>query len=379
MDVCGLIDLFEENFSRFDELGASVTILRDGATIVSLGDGFQDRQKTVRWHPDTRVLLWSTTKALSSACLLHLMQQEGLDFEDRVMEFWPEYGTAGKEQTTLGQVLSHQAGQSALRNREVSVFDHAAVVAALAAQEPFWRPGTAHGYHARTYGFLIDELVRRIAGGTALNQYFRSAFGEPLDLDLWIGLPEHLAHEVAPIQTPRRAREASDEDPFYTALAQVESLTRLSFSTPAGVPTPSAMNDLAIRKHPLPSFGAIGTAGAMAKFYHAISASGILNESMLSAARTVRSNGIDQVLRIPTAFSAGFMLDPVTGTTKIRRSFGPALTAFGQPGAGGSHCFADPENRIVFAYVMNQMEPGLLPTQKSLRMVNYLYAESLAR
>jgi len=127
-----------------------------------------------------------------------------------------------------------------VRNREISFRDHDQVADALAHQEPLWQPGSAHGYHPRTYGFLVDELVRRISK-VSVGSYFREVFAAPLGLDLWIGLPEELAKEVAPIYAPRRNREASDEDAFYAALADQESLTFHAFSTPAGLTVPSVM------------------------------------------------------------------------------------------------------------------------------------------
>jgi CubicO group peptidase (beta-lactamase class C family) len=379
VDLCGLIDLFEENFSKYGELGASVCIIQGGKQVLNIGDGFFDRTRTKRWTAETRVLIWSATKALASACLLHSCDQSGIALGRRVKEFWPEYSVNGKEDTTIGHILSHQAGQAALREPNINILEHKAVARALAAQEPFWRPGDGHGYHARTYGFLVDELVRRISSGTTVAEYFRQTFGKPLDLDLWIGIPSDLVNEVAPIQTPRQKRESSFEDPFYQALADPRSLTRQAFSTPAGPIAPSAFNAPEIRMHPLPSLGGIGTAESLARFYYDVFCEpGFLRAEMLSSLSKTIVSGPDQILQIPTAFGLGFMKDPISvGHQKQRKMFGPSETAFGQPGAGGSHAFVDPDRKTAFAYVMNQMEPGLLPNQKSLRLVNLLYADSV--
>jgi CubicO group peptidase (beta-lactamase class C family) len=377
VDLRGLIDRFEENFAKYGEVGASLCVIQEGETVLNIGDGFFDRTNSARWTTSTRVLIWSATKALTSACLLHCCDQSAIALNRRVTEFWPEYRANGKSDTTLSQILAHQAGQPAVRDPEIQILDHDAVVRALAAQAPFWTPGDSHGYHPRTYGFLVDELLRRISSGLTVAEYFRQIFGDPLGLDLWIGIPEHLVHEVAPIQAPRRSREPSFEDPFYEALADPNSLVRLAFSTPAGLLAPSALNEPEIRMHPLPSFGGIGTAESLARFYyHVLGEPGYLSSEMLSTVAATIFSGRDQILQIPTAFGLGFMKDPISGAhQKQREIFGPSKSAFGQPGAGGSHAFIDPERKLAFAYLMNQMETGLLPNRKSLRLIDRLYAD----
>src|SRR5205823_10427041 len=147
--------LFQENFEKFGELGAAVSVWQNGKAIVDLYGGYRDSRREQPWSDDTLVLIWSATKGLGSACVLHVLQERKIDIEQRVAEFWPEFAQAGKEKITLAQLLSHQAGLCAL-DRQVDVLDHPAVIAALEKQAPLWPPGTGHGYHARTFGFLID-------------------------------------------------------------------------------------------------------------------------------------------------------------------------------------------------------------------------------
>jgi CubicO group peptidase (beta-lactamase class C family) len=374
-----LIDLFAENFLQYQELGASVCIIEGGEQKLNIGDGFIDRTRTTPWTSQTRVLIWSATKALASACLLHCCEQAGIALDRRVKDLWPEYSVNGKADTKLSHILSHQSGQPALRRPDIGILDHEAVVQALAEQEPFWKPGEAHGYHARTYGFLVDELVRRISSGITVAEYFRETFGQPLDLDLWIGIPSELVNDVAPIQTPRQKRESSFEDPFYQALADPTSLTRLAFTTPTGPIAPSAFNAPELRMHPLPSLGAIGTAESLARFYYRVLCEPqFLSLELLSTLAKTIVSGQDRVLQIPTAFGLGFMKDPISPEhKKLRKIFGPSPATFGQPGAGGSHAFIDPDRKLAFAYVMNQMEPGVLPNPKSMRLVDQLYADSV--
>src|SRR4051812_11632745 len=183
-----IASLFEDNFTRFGELGAAVSVWRHGEPLVELCGGFRDAKREQPWTADTIVLFWSATKGLGSACLLHVLQEHGIALERRGAEFWPEFGQSGKDNITLAQVLSHQAGLSAL-DHPVDILDYAAVIATPEKQKPLWQPGTAHGYHARTFGFLIDELVRRLAE-KPISQYWREVFAEPMKLDIWIGLPE---------------------------------------------------------------------------------------------------------------------------------------------------------------------------------------------
>jgi CubicO group peptidase (beta-lactamase class C family) len=378
IDLGRFIDLFSENFDKLGELGASICIWHNGSQVLNLADGFWDREKTVPWSAQTPVLIWSATKGLASACLLHALSRQNISLERRVVDFWPEYDRNGKGQTTLLHVLSHQAGQPALRDDSISVLDHQAVAEQLAAQEPFWVPGEAHGYHPRTFGFLVDELLRRITQCTDVGAYFRETFTNPFKLDLWIGAPESVLEDIAPIYAPRKARtQNKEEDRFYETLASPGSLASESFSTPAGFRAPSLLNDPKIRMHPIPSFGGIGTAQSLAQFYYLFGSGDLLDANTIEQVSKLQCSGEDRVLLIPTAFGAGFMKDPVENHNKTRSLFGPALTAFGQPGAGGSNAFFDPEHKVAFAYVMNQMEPGLFPNQKSLRIVKEFYDRCL--
>jgi CubicO group peptidase (beta-lactamase class C family) len=374
-----LTPLFLENFEKFGELGAAVSIWQDGKPVVDLYGGFCDARREKLWEPDTLVLIWSATKGIGSACVLHVLQQHKINIDRTVAEFWPQFAQAGKEKITLAQLLSHQAGLCALDAR-VSIFDYGSVITALEVQKPLWPPGTAHGYHARTFGFLLDELVRRIAGKT-LSQYWRDVFADPLKLDLWIGLPDEQNSRVATVYAaksgrppePKNRQSGSD---FYLDLAKPGTLARKTFTSPYGLQSVSGMNTPAIRAQPIVSFGGIGSASALAKFYSMLASGGKLDGQTFFPEETIAwmtmslADGLDRVFQIPTAFSAGFMKDPPNAR---RRLFGPSANAFGHPGAGGSHAFADPENRISFAYVMNQMEQSLLPNEKSLRLVDAIY------
>jgi CubicO group peptidase (beta-lactamase class C family) len=379
--------LFQENFEKLGELGAAVSVWQNGKAIVDLYGGFRDARREDPWTSDTLVLVWSATKGIGSACVLHALQERKINLDQRVSDLWPEFAQAGKEKITLAQLLSHQAGLCAL-DRRVDVLEYDAVIRALEAQKPLWPPGTAHGYHARTFGFLLDELVRRIAGKT-LSEYWQETFARALNLDLWIGLPEKENSRVATMYAarsgkppePKNRRSGSD---FYADLVTPGTLARKTFTSPYGLNAVSGMNAPAIRAQPIVSFGGIGSASALAKFYYMLANGGKADGQIFFSAQTLEwmsatlADGIDRVFQIPTAFSAGFMKDSAKaqGTPRL---FGPSTKAFGHPGAGGSHAFCDPENRIAFAYVMNQMEQSLLPNEKSLRLVDAIYGCSCGR
>ncbi len=314
--------LFRENFEKFGELGAAVSVWQNGKPIIDLCGGFRDRRREKSWAADTLVLVWSATKGIGSACLLHALQEHKIEISQRVAEFWPEC----------------------------------------------------------TFGFLLEELVRRIAGKT-LSDYWQQNFARPLNLDFWIGLPEKENPRVATIYAakpgkPPESKNRQSGSDFYLDLVTPGTLARKTFTSPYGLHVISRMNSPAIRAQPIVSFGGIGSAVALAKFYSMLANGGkfdgqtFFSEKAIAWMTTKLADGTDRVLQMPTAFSAGFMKD---SQSAARRMFGTSPSAFGHPGAGGSHAFADPENKIAFAYVMNQMEQSLLPTEKASRLVDTIY------
>jgi CubicO group peptidase (beta-lactamase class C family) len=376
--------LFQENFQRFGELGAALSIWQNGEPLLDLHGGFRDTKREQPWTDDTIVLVWSATKGIGSACLLHVLQENRIKIDRRVSEFWPEFSRSGKMDVTIAQLVSHSAGLCAL-DENAEVTDYPAVIQGLEKQTPLWRPGSAHGYHARTFGFLIDELVRRICGAS-ISKYWRTIFAEPLSLDFWIGLPEELNSRCATIYpartgTPPEPKNRPSGSDFYRDLVTPGTLQRKTFRSPYGLNAVSAMNKPENRAREFVSFGGIGSASALAKFYAMLASDGKLGNRRFFTSDTLKlmtttiSDGLDRVFEIPTAFSAGLMKDAAKTERKL---FGPSTNAFGHPGAGGSHALADPETKIGFAYVMNQMEQSVLPNEKSLRLVDVIYSEGRA-
>ena len=364
--------VFEDHFARGEELGAEVCVWQDGHELLRFGGGWRDAAETSPWTADTIVFCWSATKGPAAACALHALQEAKVPLEAPVADVWPEFGAAGKDKVTISDLLAHRAGLAVLEQDGLDIFALEEVAAALAAQAPNWEPGTAHGYAPRTFGYLLDAIVRRTAG-LPLGAYWRKAFGDPLALQFWIGLPAELDGHVARMHAAR-VGDLKEPGPFENALADRASLTARSFARPSGVVGSAATNRPEVWRASLPSFGGIGNARSLARFYDRLAAGEFFHGPWHEALTQRRSNGQDMVLCQATAFSAGFMMDPLDASgTKQRATFGPSLGAFGHPGAGGSLAFADPENRLGFAYVMNRMENGVLRESRPARLVRALY------
>src|SRR5207244_6396228 len=255
--------LFQENFQRFGELGAALSIWQNGEPLLDLHGGFRDSRREQVWTEDTIVLVWSATKGIGSACLLHALQENKIKIDRRVSEFWPEFGQAGKIDVTIAQLVSHSAGLCG-RDENVELTDYDAVIRAPEKQTPLWRHGSAHGYHARSFGFLIDELTRRICG-TSISKYWRTIFAGPLALDFWIGLPNELNSRCAAIY-PVKAGIPPEPVNFYRDLVTPGTLQRRTFTSPYGLNSVSAMNKPENRAREFVSFGGIGGASALAQF-----------------------------------------------------------------------------------------------------------------
>tara|TARA_R110002096_G_scaffold200639_1_gene384610 strand:- start:20443 stop:21534 length:1092 start_codon:yes stop_codon:yes gene_type:complete len=350
---------FESNFGERGEVGASVSIWRDGEEVVSLHGGFADRAKTMAWTAETLVPVWSITKGFAAASVLSALEDAGLDLHSPVAKIWPELGTL-----SFGQILSHQAGLAALDDPP-DLADYGAVIRALEVQarDPNWKPGARHGYHPRTFGYLTDEIVRRLSGAPSLGAFWRERIAEPLNLDVWIGLPESEDERVAEL-IPAKMRAGDPVSDFYREYGKPGSYVRRAFESPKGVRSPSDFNRPETRRLSIPSFTGIASARGIARFYAAMTSGEHFSETVRNWAETTLVSGPDATLMSETAFSAGFMKTP---------SLLPSSRSFGHPGAGGSHAFAFPEQKIGFAYVMNQMELSVVPTQKALGFLEPLH------
>ena len=374
-------EAFRRNFEEGREVGAAACVFKNGEEALSLHGGFRDAARSEPWEDSTLVLVWSATKAPASACALHAIHAAGLNLETTLAEFWPEFAQSGKEHLTLRQAMTHQAGLFALDDPSASLLDHESVVRAIERQRPQIPPHAGPAYAPRVFGFLLDEIVRRLSGGESLGARWRRVFAEPLELDFWIGLPESKHHRVATMLPPKPSPPAKADELFIKAFTDPHSPTRRAFASPAGLATASAMNAPQVRSASLPSMGGIGSARALAKFFAMLANGGtwqgreFLDPEILGWIAAPAAQGFDPVLQREMAFSAGFTRDPIDADgRKIRTMLGPSTSAFGHAGAGGSLAFADPIRRLGFAYVMNQMELGVLPHERCQSLVRALYS-----
>ncbi|MDB6073307.1 MAG: CubicO group peptidase beta-lactamase class family, partial [Verrucomicrobiaceae bacterium] len=256
---------FRENFVSRGELGAAVSIWHHGVEVLSLAQGFTSRERTAPWTAETLVPIWSSTKGPAAVACLMALHEAGLPLDAPVAEVWPEFFLGGKDHTTFGELLSHRGGLCALSER-VPIFDYMAVIKALEQQIPLWPVGTTQAYHARTFGFLLDEIVRRITGADTLGHYFDELFGRPLALDLWIGLPEKEHRRVARVY-PGKMNISTADQAFLKAFHIPGSVTQRTFSSPVGLNAVGDFNQPHTWAQGYASMGGVASATGLADFY----------------------------------------------------------------------------------------------------------------
>ncbi|HWM97864.1 MAG TPA: serine hydrolase domain-containing protein [Streptosporangiaceae bacterium] len=346
-----LRDAFRANFAERGEVGAAVCVMVNNNVVADLYGGWADREQGRPWQQDTLVNMFSVGKGLVAACTARLAGQGKLDLDATVASYWPEFAAANKDAITVRQLLSHQAGLPSVRRRlpPNSMLDWPAMTAALAETEPWWEPGTAHGYHVNTFGFLAGEVIRRITGSTA-GALLRDEIAGPLGADVHIGLPASEHERVATFIWP--GPPPAEEEP--PGLDPAQLMEHNSYYNPGGLSGAGVINTPQWRSAECPSTNAHGTASGVARVYAALINpvnKAIVDPAALEEAITEQVYGQDLVLHRPSRFGLGFQL------TQPERPIGPGQAAFGHFGAGGSLGFADPETGIAFGYVMNQMGP----------------------
>ncbi|SDM79632.1 CubicO group peptidase, beta-lactamase class C family [Streptomyces sp. cf386] len=361
MDVNGTVaegfepvrEAFARNFDTLGERGAAVAVYRDGRKVVDLWAGTKDVDGTQPWDHGTAQVVRSATKGVAAAVPLLLHQRGELDLNAPLSEYWPEFKAHGKERLLVRHVLNHRAGLPAL-DRPLTpeeALDPHRGPEAVAAQAPAWEPGTDHGYHALTYGWMLDELVRRVTGQWT-GEWLATEVTDPLNADLWLGLPQSEESRVGRTgrvdgPEPSGALRSRPKRSVTEAYDDPNSLTRRAFA--AITPFPD-QNDPAYRAAALPATNGIATADGLARVYAALigEVDGIrlFDPPTVDLARTEESSGPDRVLIVNTRFGLGYMLH---GTASPLLS--PA--SFGHPGRGGALGFADPHTGIAFGYVTN--------------------------
>lgn len=368
-------EAFAENFNGRGEVGASLAVVLDGRPVADLWGGWADKARTRAWTRDTIVNVYSTTKGLTAICAHRLAGAGRLDLDAPVAKYWPEFAAAGKERLPVRLLLNHRAGLPAIRKSLMpsDIYDWATMAAALAAEEPWWEPGTRHGYHALTFGYLVGEVIRRVTG-KSVGSYFRDEIAAPLGIDAHIGLAAREDARTADmIGAPPPA--PGEFNLFEEAAKHPDSVTARTFMNPMILTMP-VVNSREWRGAEIPAANGHTNARALARLYGALARGGeadgvpVLPSTRIPACYTEESRGRDEVLLIPTRFSAGFMM------SQPGDEMGPSPRAFGHPGAGGSLGFADPDAKIGFGYTMNKMGGGILLDPRAKALIAAVY-ESL--
>jgi CubicO group peptidase (beta-lactamase class C family) len=313
------------------------------------------------WERDTLVDVFSVGKPMAVLCLLALVERGEVELDAPVAHYWPEFAAAGKEAVSVRMLLAHRAGLPAIRRElpEHAMYDWELMTSALAAEAPWWEPGTAHGYHTNTYGFLVGELVRRVSS-ERVGARFRRTIAEPLGVDFHFGLPPAEDARVAEFLFPDRPPESmSDPD-------AVPLIARRAYFNPPCISGLGTVNTREWRAAEMPSTGGHATARAVARIYSALDR--ILKPDTLAEATREASSGPDRVLTRPSRFGLGFQL------TMPERPLGPHPGAFGHFGAGGSLGFADPSAGLAFAYTPNQGAGPRWQNPRNRGLIDALYS-----
>lgn len=340
--------ILSDNLDSGADLGASVAVLEHGEPVVDIWGGFADEDRTVAWGPDTITNVWSTTKTMTFLCALMLAEQGALDFHRPVREYWPEFAAGGKERVEVRHLLGHTAGLSGWTEKIApeDLADWEKCTALLAAQEPWWEPGTASGYHAVTQGYLIGEVVRRVTGQT-IGSWFAEHVAGPLGADFHIGLPESEDGRVSLVVPP---------PPMDPSTFTPSELTIRTFTSP---PIDATMPRHAWwRKAEIPAAGGHGNARSVAKIQSAVAGRGetggvrLLSVTGCEPIFEEQARGTDLVLGVPLRFGMGY------GLGGEMMPIGPRACYWG--GYGGSLIVMDQDTGLTVAYVMNRMESGLV-------------------
>jgi len=347
-------DAFERNFSEYGDVGATFAATVEGEFVVDLWAGHADKQRTRPWQEDTIVNVYSTTKTMSFLCAFVLADRGALDFNAKVVDYWPEYGQNGKQDTEVRHFMSHSAGVPGFDpplDSARQLYDWDACVNNLAAQQPWWTPGAKSGYHAITQGYLIGEVVRRI-DGRSIGAFFREEVAEPLGADFHIGLDAADFGRVAEMIPDEPA-----DDGVFAGLDPGSIPARVFASAPAGT---EHVNTDAWRSAEIPAAGGHGNARAVVRAQTPLANDGkAFGVQLLSPAASKlmlqeQTDGADAVLMLPVRFGLGYAFP------SEQMPMSPNATAMFWGGAGGSTIVVDQPARVCLSYVMNQMRASIV-------------------
>ena len=344
----GVKEVFESNLNNGNDVGASVSVIHKGEVVADLWGGFVDEAHSAPWQSDTLVNVWSTTKTMTFLVALMLVDRGELDFHAPVSHYWPEFAANGKEDIEVRHLLGHTAGLSGwtetLQAEDLANWDLS--TSALAAQAPWWEPGTASGYHAISQGHLIGEVVRRITG-KSFGTFLREEVTEPLGADFFVGLPESEEHRVSLVIPPPL--------PDLSAL-DMDSIAVRTFLSPLLDPT--MPHHRWWRAAEIPAANGHGNARSVATIQSVIAQRGQANGIRFFSEETAdlifetQADGTDLVLGIPLRFGMGY------GLASDSMPIGAKSCYWG--GYGGSVIMMDMDSELTISYMMNKMQAGLV-------------------
>ncbi|MEV4247639.1 serine hydrolase domain-containing protein [Streptosporangium canum] len=390
-------EVFDRHFAEGEELGAAFAVFLDGEPVVDLWGGVADRHSGRPWDRGTPALTYSCTKAVTATAALLLAERGLLDVAAPVADVWPEFARHGKKRITVEHLFTHQAGLPTIEGPvpPEEFEDQAAIADRLAGQAPIWEPGTAHGYHALTYGFLLGEVIRRVSGKSA-GEFVAAEISEPLGLELWFGAPEEVAARAARLSAGRRqgpadagaapAGAAADAVPRVSAVSELpgrgdpvaemsravldrDSLMNRALGNPPIHRLRGGANHPVILRAGWPAIGVVASARGLAGFYRDLVAGRILRPETLADALRRRVTGPDRVLVIDSSFGLGYMRPALTFLTPSRG----AESAFGHTGLGGFLGLGDVEHGLGMGYTMNKMADAVSGSLRAYRLAEAVY------
>lgn len=359
-------EAFTANFAAGSETGAAIAVAIGGEPVLDLWGGWTDAAHDKAWREDTIVCCYSVGKAVCAILIWRLHERGELDVDAPVAEYWPEFAQAGKAQIPVRWLLTHQAGLPAIRRPlpAGSQLDWELMTAALAAQEPWWEPGTAHGYHSNTQGFLLGEIIRRVSG-KRIGRFLKDELRDPAGIDFHLGTSaeeDGRTADMLPVTSP--------PDAVRNPLNPLQLLANRNPPMPKS--GPGSQNSREYRAAEFPSTNGHGSARALARLYGALATTGEVAKYPILGLATIREAtreqvyGVDEVLGRPTRFASGFQL------AMKERPLGPNPETFGHFGGGGSLGFADPDSGLGFGYVMNQGRQGW-QHRHTRRLIDLIY------
>ncbi|WP_422373105.1 serine hydrolase domain-containing protein [Hoeflea sp.] len=378
-EFAAVADAFCRNFVEHGELGASVCLMQHGRTVVDLWGGYSDAACTRRWREDSLCLIFSNTKALAAICVHALIDAGLLAAEDRVVRVWPEFGSNGKSDVTVGMLLNHTSGMVAFRDKveRGANADWDYMIDRIANERPFWEPGKHVGYQMFTHGWLLGEIVRRVTG-MSMGTFLARNIAQPNDLDLYLGLPVSEFDRLAPVEMFVPDIDNPEHRSIQNFLGGPGSMASLAlFNT--GITHPNSEDQISAE---LGAHGAVANARSLCRLFSLLERDLSCQTGTIMSARQAdrlvspsSETAMDLSFLIPMRYSQGLMLrnDNREFTKQRASSLLIGRNAFGHAGWGGSFVFADPDTGIAMSYVLNRLTGGRLVNKRGQGLIDAAY------